>query len=146
MSVSISLSELDLFTKKFSAVLLPGTVVLLVGEMGAGKTTFVSSLASHFHATSVCSPTFTIVNRYEGDIPINHLDLYRLTSEDGLYSIDIDRYLSDKDAITFIEWPEKLGALLPSAYIKLTFKYCSEDIRELVISSTDPALNLTGLD
>jgi len=142
MFVSVELSNLDSFTKKVATQLYPGVILLLYGDMGAGKTTFVSSLASHFNATSVCSPTFSLANRYVGDCVFNHLDLYRLSTRESLFSIDIDRYLNDKDAITCIEWPDKLGDLMPSSYLQFTLSYSSDTSRNIEILSVSTPVNL----
>lgn len=146
MLVNVSLQELNRFTAVLAEHLYPGVIILLFGEMGAGKTTFVSSLASHFHADSVCSPTFSLANRYNGDCDINHLDLYRLSTKESLFSIDIDRYLNDKAAITCIEWPERLNELMPDAYIRVTLCYLDEDVRSIEVESFDKNIVLEQLD
>jgi tRNA threonylcarbamoyladenosine biosynthesis protein TsaE len=93
--------------------LSPGDVVLVSGELGAGKTTFVRGAARALGVTGpITSPTFTIGRRYDGRVPVSHLDLYRL--EDGLTAEDpalLADYLTP-DAIAFVEWPERAPATL----------------------------------
>ena len=94
----------------------PGSVVLLAGDVGAGKTTFVrGAVRALGHPGRVTSPTFTIVNRYEGGrAPVSHLDLYRL-GEHGLDDED-PALLADEltpERIAFVEWPEAAAELLP---------------------------------
>jgi tRNA threonylcarbamoyladenosine biosynthesis protein TsaE len=91
---------------RLAAELAPGSVVLVSGELGSGKTTLVRGACRALGVREpVVSPTFTIGRRYRGDVPISHLDLYRL---DGLEPEEpglLDDYLT-ADAISFVEWPE----------------------------------------
>ncbi len=101
--------SLDAFKKEaieFAATLSPGDIVLLNGEMGAGKTTFVSALATFFKFEEVSSPSFALVNHYESSIPIIHMDLYRCKSEDEIRMLDLDHYFAKKDHIVIIEWAQ----------------------------------------
>jgi tRNA threonylcarbamoyladenosine biosynthesis protein TsaE len=97
---------------ELARVLEPGSIVLISGEVGAGKTTLVRGAVRELgHPGRVTSPTFTIVNRYEGGrVPVSHLDLYRL-GETGLDGED-PSLLADElsgERIVFIEWPEAAG-------------------------------------
>ncbi|MFP4482540.1 MAG: tRNA (adenosine(37)-N6)-threonylcarbamoyltransferase complex ATPase subunit type 1 TsaE [Thermovirgaceae bacterium] len=83
----------------------PGLCILLSGELGSGKTVFTRGFASHFDITSVRSPSFTLVNEYEGHVPIAHADLYRLQVTDG-YEIGLFDYL-DAGFIIIVEWGER---------------------------------------
>ncbi len=101
---------------KFGLTLKPGDVVCLTGDLGAGKTTFTKGIAKAVNSVyEPVSPTFNIVNEYPGDITIYHFDLYRLESENDLYSVDIDSYLF-ADGICVIEWPDIALGLLDSYY------------------------------
>ena len=111
-----------------------GDVVCLEGEMGSGKTTFVRYFCQEWGIQQVSSPTFNLAHIYEGKMRVYHLDLYRLQSEEALYSMDILRYLNPTDGITFIEWPDRLGRLMPDHAIKMTFGYVDVDTREIYIS------------
>lgn len=117
--------------------LQPGAVVLVSGEVGAGKTTFVRGAVRELgHPGRVTSPTFTIVNRYEGGrVPVSHLDLYRL-GESGLDAED-PSLLADElrpDRIVFVEWPEAAGhePLGPVA-VRVTLRHAGDDTREIEV-------------
>lgn len=101
----------------FAKRLLPGDVVCLCGDLGAGKTTFTKGIAQTLGCSyEPVSPTFNIVNQYEGSPALYHFDLYRLKSADDLYSIDIDSYLYS-GGICVIEWPEIALPFLESYYL-----------------------------
>src|SRR5918997_1241200 len=108
-SSSASSAETEQLGAELAARLTPGDVVLVSGELGAGKTTFVRGAARALGVTEqVTSPTFTIGHRYSGRLPVSHLDLYRLA---GLGDEDpalLDDYIGP-DSIAFVEWPEVGG-------------------------------------
>lgn len=87
------------FAKSLSA----GDIVLLHGDIGVGKTVFTRGLSG---SDAVCSPTFSIMNIYDGNPPIYHFDLYRLVSEDELYESGLMEYIESGDGISVIEWPD----------------------------------------
>lgn len=104
-------------SKKIAASLQGGDIVLLYGELGAGKSTFTRGVAEYFNITeNVTSPTFTLMNIY----PIEnnkikqlvHIDTYRLENEEQLIEIGAEDYLGAPNTICFVEWPEKLSTLL----------------------------------
>jgi tRNA threonylcarbamoyladenosine biosynthesis protein TsaE len=100
-----SASETEALGAEVAASLTPGDVVLVIGELGAGKTTFVRGAGRALGVTGpITSPTFTIGQRYSGSVPVSHLDLFRvdeLEAEDPSLLAD---YLGP-DAIAFVEWP-----------------------------------------
>ncbi len=131
-----NLRHLNHLTANLAPLLKPGHRLLLNGEMGAGKTTFTTSLCRQLGVTeAISSPTFTLVNRYEGAIPIYHLDLYRLHHPSSLLDMDIDYYLFSADTIVIIEWAEKLDYLYPDTFCELTFSHKSAHKRLLTIHS-----------
>ncbi|MBB2150178.1 tRNA (adenosine(37)-N6)-threonylcarbamoyltransferase complex ATPase subunit type 1 TsaE [Pedobacter gandavensis] len=105
------------------------------GEMGAGKTTFIKALAKALGVTEVVSsPTFSIVNEYEGNGRIiYHFDFYRIKNLQEAYDIGYEEYFYS-DHICLIEWPEKVAELLPEHYIKIEISASSETERLLSIS------------
>lgn len=116
-----------------AATLVPGDVVLIRGELGAGKTTFVRGAARALGVTEpVTSPTFTIGQRYAGRLPVSHLDLYRLgelaDEEPGL----LDDYLTP-EAIAFVEWPEIAGLELPRIALAVELQHAGGDRRRIAI-------------
>jgi len=102
---------------EFGSKLKKGDVVCLIGDLGAGKTTFTKGIAKALECKyEPVSPTFSIVHEYGGNIPLYHFDLYRLQSENDLMSIDFDSYIFS-DGICVIEWPQIAMELLESYYI-----------------------------
>ena len=98
--VTYSESETHDVAKALASYTPTGIVIILKGELGAGKTAFVRGFCEHFGINEISSPTFTIVNEYIGDIRVYHIDVYRLTIDDiGLYE-----YLEDNTAISLVEW------------------------------------------
>jgi tRNA threonylcarbamoyladenosine biosynthesis protein TsaE len=122
-----------------AATLTPGDVVLLEGEMGAGKTTFVRGAARALGFDGpVTSPTFTIGRRYEGGrLPISHLDLHRLSGLAGEDPALLDDYLTP-DAIAFVEWPEIAEPELDATRIaaRVTLEHAGGDRRTITIASS----------
>lgn len=114
--------ETRLIAEEFAKKLKSGDVVCLTGDLGAGKTTFTKGIATAFHIPyEPVSPTFNIVNVYEGEQTLYHFDLYRLQDTDDLYSIDFDSYLFG-DGILVIEWPEIAYPVLDGYYsVHLTY-------------------------
>jgi len=96
-------------------------VWLLKGEMGAGKTTLVKQIVKQLGVeVAVVSPTFSIINQYENPegLIVYHFDLYRLKSESEAFDIGLEEYLNSGE-MCLIEWPEKLGRLLPDQYFEV---------------------------
>ncbi|MBQ6845697.1 MAG: tRNA (adenosine(37)-N6)-threonylcarbamoyltransferase complex ATPase subunit type 1 TsaE [Oscillospiraceae bacterium] len=99
--------ETESIGENFAKSLKPGCIVALRGEMGAGKTVFVRGVARGLGISGrVTSPTYTVVNEYNGEMPLFHFDLYRLGSADELFEIGFDDYLS-RGGVCLIEWFEK---------------------------------------
>jgi tRNA threonylcarbamoyladenosine biosynthesis protein TsaE len=111
-SRAYDLEDADRIGAAIGAVLMPGDVVLLSGDLGAGKTTLARAmLKARGLAGEAPSPTFAIVQPYappEVDLPIAHVDLYRIDGEDELIELGLDDYLYD--GALLIEWPDRLGA------------------------------------
>lgn len=114
----------------FLATLLQaGDIVWLEGDLGAGKTTLTKGIADGLGVSGyVNSPTFTLVNEYKGRLPIYHLDCYRLESGEAALNIGLDEYLAG-DAVTIIEWPERIANVLPPERLSIILSYKSETER-----------------
>ncbi|MCW3065875.1 MAG: tsaE [Solirubrobacterales bacterium] len=113
--------------------LRPGDVVLVVGEMGAGKTTFVRGAARALGVTGpVTSPTFTIGRRYTGTVPVSHLDLHRLADLDAEDPALLADYLTP-DAVAFVEWPEVAEPALERIARRVTLAHLGGDRRRVVV-------------
>lgn len=122
---------------EFASQIGQSRIFTFYGEMGAGKTTFISALAAHLGVDSgeANSPSFAIVNEYtaaDGN-PIYHFDLYRLDSEAEAYDIGVDDYF-DSGALCLIEWPERLGSLLPDDAVRVDIRVNDDHSRDLIIS------------
>ncbi|NTU89101.1 MAG: tRNA (adenosine(37)-N6)-threonylcarbamoyltransferase complex ATPase subunit type 1 TsaE [Actinobacteria bacterium] len=105
----------------FGAASVPGTCLVLCGDLGAGKTNFAKGVAAGLGVTeAVVSPTFNIVQEYRsGRLPFYHFDLYRLNFEDELEQIDYYAIIED-EGVSLIEWGDKFPALLPVDYLLVT--------------------------
>ncbi len=109
--------------------------IAMRGEMGVGKTAFTRGFASHFGIGAVKSPTYTIVNEYRGRARIFHFDMYRIESEDDLYSTGYEDYVAS-NGYTIAEWSENAEDLLPedSIFVKIE-RTDGGDGRSIEISS-----------
>lgn len=112
---------------KLASKLRTGDVVLLVGDLGAGKTKFVEGFLSFWNLQNeVSSPTFTIVNEYSaGRTNIYHFDVYRLESEDEFYEIGGLEYF--ENGISLIEWGNLIQDIVPKGYLKISFEKDLDD-------------------
>jgi tRNA threonylcarbamoyladenosine biosynthesis protein TsaE len=108
-------------------------IFLFYGEMGAGKTTLIKSLCENLGVTEpATSPTFSIVNEYEGrDNKIYHFDFYRLKNETEALDMGYEEYFYS-GAYCFIEWPEKIPNLLPEHYTRVKIEVTSHDSRQII--------------
>ena len=120
-------SETMKFASELASTLHVGDVVVLSGELGAGKTKFTEGFLKYFGLDNqISSPTFSIVNEYKKDnIHIYHFDVYRLEDTDEFYAIGGDEYF--QAGICIIEWGEKIEELLPESYLKISFSRDFED-------------------
>ena len=133
MALIISHSPEETFDlgRRLAAELRPGAVLALAGNLGAGKTQFVRGLAAGLGiATEATSPTFTLIHEYPGPVPLYHIDLYRLESEDEVLAIGIDDYL-EASGITAIEWADKFPELMPRGVRWVRFRALEWDDREI---------------
>lgn len=129
-----SLDEMRDFAFDFAKMLRPGQVINLVGDMGAGKTTFVSFVGEYLKVEDTSSPTFAIVNIYNAkDFDIYHLDLYRFEDEDDILDIDFETYFYPEDAITFIEWADRAESYLPDDMIEVRIEKIDENTRDISV-------------
>jgi tRNA threonylcarbamoyladenosine biosynthesis protein TsaE len=112
----------------------PGDVVLVSGELGAGKTTLIRGACRALGVEGpVTSPTFTIGQRYRGRLPVSHLDLYRLESVEGEDPALLDDYLTP-DAVAFVEWPGAGQTHLTRPTLQICLSHAGGDTREIELS------------
>lgn len=145
--VSNSEHDTKAFAKKMASKLGKGDVIVLTGELGAGKTKFTEGFLSYFGLEDeISSPTFTIVNEYKNDkATIYHFDVYRLENSDEFYAIGGDEYF--EKGICIIEWGETIEDALPKNYIKISFDKDNqnEDKRILNIETHGNSINLEDI-
>jgi tRNA threonylcarbamoyladenosine biosynthesis protein TsaE len=126
-------------------VLLRGTVVGLIGPLGAGKTRLVQAVAISLGvpAGSVTSPTFVLVNEYKGGrLPVYHFDTYRLKDDDEFLNLGPEEYF-DAGGITFVEWADRVAILLPDERLEITIEVVSETERNFSLRGTSPRIEET---
>ena len=113
--------------------------IAMYGDLGVGKTAFVRGVASVLApGARVKSPTFTVVNKYEGEgLPLYHMDVYRITDEDELYSIGFDDYVST--GVCIVEWSENIPDSIPDDAIKVTIEKEGEnfEMRRITIEAKE---------
>ena len=122
--------------KKIAALLKNGDVLALCGDLGTGKTCLSQGLARGLgvdKTVPISSPTYTLVNQYEGDTTVYHLDLYRIKSDDEFYLSGLDEFLNDK-AVTIIEWADKHTEVLPDESIWIHLSFIDFETRKILIS------------
>ena len=127
--ISRSESETEKIAKEFSAFVREGMLIVLIGDLGAGKTFFTKKLLHYFNINTANSPTFAIVNEYTGLIRFYHFDFYRINKAEELIDIGIEDYFSDSDAIILIEWGNLFPELLPKERYEIEIKFISENER-----------------
>ena len=131
--ISYSEKETEEIGYEFVKSLTPGTVVAMYGFLGAGKTAFVRGMAKGLGINErVTSPTFTIVNEYNGDIPLFHFDMYRISCSDDLFEIGWDDYLN-RNGIIVTEWSENICDVFDSSTIKVDIEKISDYERKITI-------------
>ncbi|MDF2984798.1 MAG: hypothetical protein K0R50_308 [Eubacterium sp.] len=117
-----SFEETVEFGKKLGRILKPGDVICLSGDLGTGKTALTNGIAKELGINSyITSPTFTLVNEYQGKYPLYHFDVYRIADPDEMFDIGFDEYISG-DGITIVEWGELISEILPGEIIKVDIK------------------------
>lgn len=137
--ISNGVEDTEALGEALANTLKPGTVVAFSGDLGAGKTAFTRGLARGLGIRErVTSPTFTIVNEYEGGrLPLFHFDMYRLGSEDELYDIGWEDYLA-RGGVCAVEWSENIAEALEDGCIRVDIRRgAEEDQRVLSITGAD---------
>lgn len=122
---------------RLGGLLQPGDLVLLTGPLGAGKTTLVQAIGQGAGVAKTCyitSPTYSLLHEYPGRLPLYHLDLYRLASEEEIEELGFLDYLYGRGA-ALIEWPDRLGRLKPATYLDLELAFTGEDGRTAVLTA-----------
>ena len=134
--ISASEADTERIGGELAKSLPPGSVVLLNGELGAGKTVFSRGFARALGITEpVSSPTYTIVQEYR--LPaggrLYHLDLYRIGNVNAALNFGIDEFLDDPEGIALIEWPERAAGILPQSAVVVELKHLDAEHREITV-------------
>jgi tRNA threonylcarbamoyladenosine biosynthesis protein TsaE len=139
---TLSADETIAFGRTLVELLVPPKLVLLRGDLGAGKTTLVKGIAAAFNAASeedVTSPTFTLIHEYRGPrAKLYHIDLYRIDTPRELDTLALDDLRSD-DSILLIEWGEKFPRLVAERDVEISLEREGENGRRIRISARTPS-------
>ena len=129
-----SAQETRLAGQKLAECLQAGDVLLLLGDLGAGKSEFTRGIAKGLGVTAtVASPSFTILNVYEeGRIPLYHFDWYRLQSVEELYEMGMEEYLGG-DGVAVVEWPSQCPEAIPETRLEVTITPVGETQRSITL-------------
>jgi len=132
--LSRSVEETYKIAEEFAKNLKGGDVIILNGDLGAGKTTFTKGLAKALNIKeNITSPTFTLMNIYlSGKLPLYHYDMYRITDEDETREIGLNEYFYGK-GICVVEWAENIKNLLPKKLITINITKVDDNSREFEI-------------
>jgi tRNA threonylcarbamoyladenosine biosynthesis protein TsaE len=134
-----SLEETHALGREMGGRITPGTVILLHGDLGSGKTTFVQGLARGLGVPDteyVTSPTYTIINDYIGRCPLYHLDLYRISDTEELWNIGVEEIFDGRNVVA-VEWPERLPGGLFKDHVSVAILLGSGDSRIFSITVSD---------
>lgn len=136
-TISYSSHETIDFGKLFAANLKRGDIILLEGDLGAGKTHFVKGVSQGLGCNAlVTSPTFTIMNIYEGGcMPIYHFDMYRLSAKEEAEELGFDEYFDKAtlDGVSIVEWPSQVEGLFSLPYTVITISKIDDDTRKISV-------------
>ncbi len=134
-----SAEETIVLGRSLAAALAPPKLVVLRGELGAGKTTLVKGIAEGFHAASaenVTSPTFTLVHEYRGpEVSVYHIDLYRVDTQRELETLGLDDLRDDK-SVLLIEWGEKSPRFVQERDVEITLTRVAENERQIRVTNS----------
>ena len=138
--VTDSPEETRHFGEELARNLRPSTVIALIGDLGSGKTCLTQGICAGLEVTDyVTSPSFTLINEYEGRLPVYHFDLFRIAGPGETIDLGCDEYFYG-DGVCIIEWAEKIMSLLPDDRIEVTIRRIGETRREFQVAqkgSTD---------
>ena len=129
--------ETKALAKSFANGINSGRTIIINGELGAGKTFFVKNVVSVWGVANASSPTFAIVNIYYGDKKVYHFDFYRLKNKEELFDIGFNDYISDPDAVIFIEWGNLIPDVLPESRIEINIEMAEGSVRNFRFDKYD---------
>ncbi len=130
-----SLAETLKFGRLLGRQARPGDVFTLTGDLGAGKTTLTQAIGQGLEVPGSCyitSPTFSLLHEYPGRLSLYHMDLYRLAGEEEMEELGFEDYIYG-DGLTVIEWPDRLGGLMPEDRLDIELSIVSETARKVIL-------------
>ena len=131
------LAATEAFGRRLGALLFPGAVVALVGQLGAGKTHLVRAVAEGLgvrNPAAVNSPTFVLIQEYPARLPIYHFDAYRLAGEREFRELGTDEYFHG-DGVCLVEWADKVAAALPAEHLRVAITIGDENRRRFEVTA-----------
>ena len=141
-----SVTETQSIAKQLGVLVEAGDVILLFGDLGAGKTTFIQGLAEGLAiCEDVTSPTYTLIQEYlDGRVPLYHFDPYRLSGAEDVADLGFEEYL-ERGGVVVVEWAERLGWLTPETYLRVAIELEWNGVRHINVSSFgDRYVNLSS--
>ena len=133
--ISNSVAETERIAENLAKTFVGGEVLLLHGDLGAGKTHFVKGLAVGLGIDDVItSPTFALHNSYMGKLALNHFDFYRIDDSEEVAVLGLDEFFFDKQAVAAIEWSENVKELLPRNCISVTIEKVDDNTRKITVN------------
>ena len=129
--------ELEKIAEKLGELVGSGDVICMVGELGAGKTTFIQAFAVGLGVEDyVTSPTFVLINEYDGRIPLYHFDVYRINHVNEMGDLGYEEYFYG-DGVCAIEWADLIEDILPDNYLWIEIKITGTESRQVCFMGTD---------
>lgn len=136
--VSRSADETKEIGRAIGGAVQAGTLALLIGQLGAGKTTLTQGLADGLGVTAYTkSPSFVLVNEYQGRLPLFHMDLYRIDDSAEAWELGLDDYLG-RDGVLAVEWADRAASIFPDDRLEIRIEYLSDTERRLIATANGP--------
>ncbi len=132
------LAATEAFGRRLGALLFPGAVVALVGQLGAGKTHLTRAVAEGLgvkNPAAVTSPTFVLIQEYPARLPVYHFDAYRLSGPREFAELGVDEYFHS-DGVCLIEWADKVEPTLPAEHLRVEIAVVDENCRRFEVTAT----------
>ncbi|MBU0483489.1 MAG: tRNA (adenosine(37)-N6)-threonylcarbamoyltransferase complex ATPase subunit type 1 TsaE [Proteobacteria bacterium] len=132
-----SLAETQTLGRRLGQTAIPGDVITLSGDLGAGKTTLTQAIGQGIEVPDSCyitSPTFALIHEYPARIPLYHIDLYRLADQEETETLGLEDYIYG-EGLTVIEWPDRLGDLMPENYLGIELIFTGENARTVILTA-----------
>ena len=133
--ITKNFKETEEFAFKLASKIDSGLCIELIGDLGAGKTVFAKGFAKGLDVDStILSPTFALVNSYDGRLKLNHFDLYRISDFEELEILGFEEMFLDRNAVNLIEWPQIAYDILPKDRMRIEIFKINENEREIVVT------------